>query len=197
MIKEYNSSSEVLTDLYMIVFLIVITSEIIFFIDMFFIILILLWSVMWSLSGFYLTDPNKLIFSNTIVLSCISLWVMNYGISFIYSYDIIFYFYIVILVNNIFIDLQWYDFNFYSIFFNDYIIADVFYIITGLHLMHLILGLLISSMSLCYIILCITVYVYDIVLFIFIELYLFIVLQLVYWHFLEMLWLFINYNLCF
>jgi len=42
MIKEFKSSYELLIDVYIIVFLIVIISEILFFIDMFFIMLILL-----------------------------------------------------------------------------------------------------------------------------------------------------------
>jgi len=191
MIKEFKSSYELLIDVYIIVFLIVIISEILFFIDMFFIMLILLWSVMWSLSGFYFSDPNKLSFSNTIVLSCTSLWVIIYSISFIYSYGFLCSYYNFYLVINIFIDVQCYDFNNYNMYFNDFIFGLYYYIITGLHLLHLMLGKLVAGVSLFYIICSVNAYVYDWVMYVWNNVYIFISLQLVYWHFLEMLWIFI------
>lgn len=197
MIKEFTTSYELIIDIYIFNFLIIVITEILYFIDMFLIMLILFWSVMWSLSSLYFTDPNKLTFNNTIVLSCTSLWVIIYGISFIYSYGFQYSNYMVIFIVNIFIDVQWYDFNYYNMYFNDYIFGLIFYIITGLHLLHLIVGLLVSSMSLWYLIYIIHSIIYELVMLIFIDLYIFISLQLIYWHFLEMLWLFIYYNLYF
>merc|ERR1712146_224752 len=136
-------------------------------------------------------DPCELTFANTLLLSnaAVSLGGAFISLEISSSFLIFFSFFSFILAWT-FISLQIKEFSFMGLSINDSVYSSVFFFLTGLHFFHLLVGLFLlslffwgcsypskrnSSLGLR-----VT------------EIHLFYNLQLFYWHFLEILWLFIS-----
>merc|ERR1712012_737709 len=140
--------------------------------------------------GFYLPDPCELTFANTLLLSNAA---VSLGSAFI-SLEISSQFFIVFSLFSFilawtFISLQIKEFRIMGLSINDSVYSCVFFFLTGLHFFHLLVGLFLCclyfwgcsfpSKSEYFLSLRVS------------EVHLFYNLQLLYWHFLEFLWLFI------
>jgi len=143
----------------------------------------------WSGEGFCLPDPCELTFSNTLLLSNAA---VSLGGCF-HALEIYTQFFIFILFSFklawTFISLQIKEFQIMCLLINDSVYSSLFFFLTGLHFFHLLVGLL-----LCCLFFCSCNFISKISIFINLrisEVHLFYNLQLFYWHFLEILWLFI------
>merc|ERR1712188_220461 len=144
----------------------------------------------WPGEAFYLPDPMELTFANTLLLSNAA---VSLGGAFI-SLEIscssgIFFSLISFILAWTFISLQIKEFRVMGLFINDSVYSSVFFFLTGLHFFHLVVGLFLlflffwsssfpykkSSLFLLRVS----------------EVHLFYNLLVFYWHFLEILWLFI------
>merc|ERR1711948_10189 len=121
----------------------------------------------WPGEGFYLPDPCELTFANTLLLSNAA---VSLGGAFV-SLEISSQFLII------------------GLSINDSVYSSLFFFLTGLHFFHLLFGLLL---------LCLFFWgcgfpfkIYKFINLRVSEVHLFYNLQLFYWHFLEILWLFI------
>merc|ERR1712161_148475 len=144
----------------------------------------------WPGEGFYVPDPCELTFSNTLLLSnaAVSLGgaFISLGIS---SSFLIFFSLFSFILGWTFISLQIKEFRIMGLSINDSVYSSVFFFLTGLHFFHLVVGLFLLSLffwgcsfsvkTLHFINLRVS------------EVHLFYNLQNFYWHFLEILWLFI------
>merc|ERR1712232_1223783 len=174
-------------------FFLFLASEALFFVSFF-------WSSFHSLSsptlgiwpgeGFYLPDPCELTFANTLLLSnaAVSLGGAFVSLEISSSFLIFFSLFSFILAWT-FISLQIKEFRIMGLSINDSFYSSLFFFLTGLHFFHLLLGLFLLSLffwgcSFSYKILPILNLRIS-------EVHLFYNLQLFYWHFLEILWLFI------
>merc|ERR1711972_1181127 len=120
----------------------------------------------WPGEGFYLPDPCELTFSNTLLLSNAA---VSLGVAFI--------------------SLQIKEFRIMGLSINDSVYSSLFFFLTGLHFFHLLVGLFLCCLffwgcsfpvkNQYFLGLRVS------------EVHLFYNLQLFYWHFLEILWLFI------
>merc|ERR1712054_275726 len=140
--------------------------------------------------GFYVPDPCELTFANTLLLSnaAVSLGGAFVSLEFSSSFLIFFSLFSFILAF-LFISLQIKEFRILGLSINDSVYGSLFFFLTGLHFFHLLVGLFLlslffwgSSFSLKnsrFLMKRIT------------EVHLFYNLQLFYWHFIEILWLFI------
>merc|ERR1712050_610360 len=176
-----------------LVFFIFIVSEALLFISFF-------WASFHSLSsptlgvhpgeGFYVPDPCELTFANTLLLSNAA---VSLGGAFV-SLEISSSFLIIFSLTSFclawtFISLQIKEFRIMGLSINDSVYSCLFFFLTGLHFFHLLVGLFLLGLffwgcsfhfqSLYYISLRVS------------EVHLFYNFQLFYWHFLEILWLFI------
>merc|ERR1712025_306418 len=144
----------------------------------------------WPGEAFYLPDPMELTFANTLLLSNAA---VSLGGAFV-SLEIscssgIFFSLISFILAWTFISLQIKEFRIMGLFINDSVYSSVFFFLTGLHFFHLVVGLFLLSLFFwsCS-------FQYKIVYFFLLrisEVHLFYNLQIFYWHFLEILWLFI------
>merc|ERR1712186_52094 len=140
--------------------------------------------------GFYVPDPCELTFTNTLLLSnaAVSLGGAYVSLEISSSFLIFFSLFSFILAWT-FISLQIKEFRIFGLSINDSVYSSVFFFLTGLHFFHLLVGLFLlslffwgcsfSSKKLWFLDVRVT------------EIHLFYNLQLFYWHFLEILWLFI------
>merc|ERR1711998_729928 len=138
----------------------------------------------WPGEGSYVPDPCELTFANTLLLSNAA---VSLGGAFV-SLEISSSFFSFILAWT-FISLQIKEFRIMSLSINDSVYSCLFFFLTGLHFFHLLLGLLLLSLffwgcsfsfkKMRFVNLRVS------------EVHLFYNLQLFYWHFLEILWLFI------
>merc|ERR1712066_750428 len=140
--------------------------------------------------GFYVPDPCELTFANTLLLTnaAVSLGGAFVSSQISSSFLIFFSFFSFILAWT-FISLQIKEFRIMGLSINDSVYSSVFFFLTGLHFFHLLVGLFLLSLFFwgCsfhfkmagFESLRVT------------EIHLFYNLQLFYWHFLEILWLFI------
>ena len=132
--------------------------------------------------GIYVPDPCELTYTNTLLLSNAAL---SLGCAFICrecligggNFSIISF-----MLAWTFLSLQIKEFHTLAFYINDSIFGSVFFFLTGLHFFHVIVGIILIG-----IILCIT----PINPVIFVSFHLYYNLQLIYWHFVELLWLFI------
>merc|ERR1712098_636106 len=141
-------------------------------------------------TGFYVPDPCELTFANTLLLSnaAVSLGGAFVSLEISSSFLIFFSLFSFILAWT-FISLQIKEFRIMGLSINDSVYSSVFFFLTGLHFFHLVVGLFLLSLffwgstfpSHVYTFLSLRVS----------EIHLFYNLQLFYWHFLEILWLFI------
>merc|ERR1711918_266378 len=141
-------------------------------------------------TGFYCPDPCELTFANTLLLSnaAVSLGGAFVSLEISSSFLIFFSLFSFILAWT-FISLQIKEFRIMGLSINDSVYSSVFFFLTGLHFFHLFLGLFLLSLFFwgssfpfkesCLFLLRVS------------EVHLFYNLLVFYWHFLEILWLFI------
>merc|ERR1712025_66217 len=141
----------------------------------------------WPVEGLYLPDPFELAFANTLLLSNAA---VSLGGAFV-SREILSSSNIFSLLSFIlawtFISLQLKEFLILALSINDSVYGCLFFFLTGLHFFHVVVGLVLISFVLWS-----SNFSYKGLYVIRIsERYLFYSLQLIYWHFVEVLWLFI------
>merc|ERR1711915_248531 len=193
LLRELAKKYEVLLIIFFLVFLLFLASEALLFVSFF-------WASFHSLSsptlgiwpgeGFYLPDPCELTFANTLLLSNAAVSLGGAFVSLeISSPFLIFFSLFSFCLAWTFISLQIKEFRIMGLLINDSVYSSLFFFLTGLHFFHLLVGLLLlglffwgSSFP---------VPNFRIVKLRVSEVHLFFTLQLFYWHFLEILWLFI------
>merc|ERR1711865_363718 len=193
LLREFYKKYEVLLIIFFLVFLLFLVSEGLLFVSFF-------WTSFHSLSspsfgiwpgeGFYVPDPCELTFANTLLLSNAAVSLGNAFISLeISSSSGIFFSLFSFILAWTFISLQIKEFRIMGLSINDSVYSSVFFFLTGLHFFHLVVGLFLLSLLFwgCS-------FPFKISLFFTLrvsEVHLFYNLQNFYWHFLEILWLFI------
>lgn len=144
----------------------------------------------WPGEGFYVPDPCELTFANTLLLSnaAVSLGGAVISVESSCSFSIFFSLCSFILAWT-FISLQIKEFRIMGLSINDSVYSSVFFFLTGLHFFHLVVGLFLLSLFFStashsyHVREWFNIRVTDV--------HLFYNLQVFYWHFLEILWLFI------
>merc|ERR1712017_46071 len=190
LLRESYKKVEILCVVLFLVFLIFVFSEAVLFVSFF-------WSSfhssfsptlgIWPVEGLYLPDPLELAFANTLLLSNAA---VSLGGAFV-SREILCSSNIFSLLSFIlgwtFISLQLKEFLILALSINDSVYGSVFFFLTGLHFFHVVVGLVLISFVLWS-----SNFLFKSVFVIRVsERYLFYSLQLIYWHFVEVLWLFI------
>merc|ERR1712207_125998 len=193
LLRELAKKYEILLIIFFLVFFVFLASEALLFISFF-------WASFHSLSsptlgtwpgeGFYLPDPCELTFANTLLLSNAAISLGNALISLeISSQFLIFFLLFSFILAWTFISLQIKEFQIIGLSINDSLYSSLFFFVTGIHFFHLILGLFLLCLFFCccsfpskskkFMSLRLS------------EVHLFYNLQFLYWHFIEILWLFI------
>merc|ERR1712062_679618 len=193
LLRELAKKYEILLICLFLLFFLFLASEALLFISFF-------WASFHSLSsptlgvflgeGFYLPDPCELTFANTLLLSNAAVSLGNSFISLeISSQFLISFSLFSFILAWKFISLQIKEFWILGLLINDSVYSCLFFFLTGLHFFHLLFGLLLLGLFFwaCSFPLKILSFVTLRVS----EVHLFYNLQLFYWHFLEILWLFI------
>merc|ERR1712126_597224 len=193
LLRELAKKYEVLLMVLFLVFFLFLASEALLFLFFF-------WASFHSLSsatlgtwpgeGFYLPDPCELTFANTLLLSNAA---VSLGVAFV-SLEISSQFHIFISLFSFilaftFISLQIKEFRILGLSINDSVYSCLFFFLTGLHFFHLLVGLFLCCLFFwgCSFPCKMKYFLSSRVS----EVHLFYNLQLFYWHFLEILWLFI------
>merc|ERR1712151_178895 len=193
LLREINKKYEILLMVLFLVFFLFLASEALLFLSFF-------WASLHSLSspslgicpgeGFYVPDPCELTFANTLLLTnaAVSLGGAFVGLQFSSSFLIFFSFFSFLLAWT-FISLQIKEFSIMGLSINDSVYSSVFFFLTGLHFFHLLVGLFLLSLFFwgC----SFPSKIFSSLILRVSEVHLFFNLQLFYWHFLEILWLFI------
>merc|ERR1712212_796606 len=180
-IREYTKKYEVLIIMLFIVFLVVVFSEALLFLSFFWVSFHATCSPA-AQDGIHGADPCELTYTNTLLLSNAAL---SLGCTFNFrennqgNQHILIISFILSLT---FIILEIKEFHNVGFYINDSIFMNVFFFLTGLHFLHVIVGIVLIG-----IVLCIT----PINPVIFVSFHFYYNLQLIYWHFVELLWLFI------
>merc|ERR1711953_1415264 len=193
LLRELAKKYEVLLIIFFLLFLLFLASEGLLFVSFF-------WTSFHSLSsstlgiwpgeGFYLPDPCELTFANTLLLSNAAISLGNAFISLeISSQFLISFSLFSFILAWKFISLQIKEFWILGLLINDSVYSCVFFFLTGLHFFHLLVGLFLLSLFFwgC----SFPSKVSSILNLRSSEVHLFYNLQNFYWHFLEILWLFI------
>merc|ERR1712188_80287 len=190
LLREGYKKVEVFCIILFLVFLIFVFSEGMLFVSFF-------WSSfhasfspscgIWPVEGLYVPDPLELAFANTLLLSNAAVSLGGAFVSReILSSSVLFSLLSFILAWT-FISLQLKEFLILALSINDSVYGSVFFFLTGLHFFHVMVGLILLSFVLWS-----SNFSYKSHLRIRVsERYLFYSLQLIYWHFVEVLWLFI------
>merc|ERR1711972_906280 len=193
LLREYYKKYEILLMVLFLVFFLFLASEALLFVSFF-------WASFHSLSspslgispgeGFYVPDPCESTFANTLLLSNAAVSLGGGFVSLEISCSLLIFFSLFsFILAWTFISLQIKEFRIMGLSINDSIYGSVFFFLTGLHFFHLVVGLFLlslffwgcsfsskngsfSSSRIS-------------------ELHLFYNLQIFYWHFIEILWLFI------
>merc|ERR1712087_344955 len=193
LLRELNKKYEILLIILFLVFFLFLGSEALLFVSFF-------WASFHSLSspslgiwpgeGFYIPDPCELTFANTLLLSnaAVSLGGAFVSLEISCSFLIFFSLFSFILAWTFF-SFQIIEFRIMGLSINDSFYSCIFFFLTGLHFFHLVLGLLLISLfywgssfpSKRFFILSLRSS----------GIHLFYNLQFFYWHFVEVLWLFI------
>merc|ERR1712039_603924 len=152
----------------------------------------------WPGEGFYVPDPTELTFTNTLLLSNAAVSLGGAFISLeISSSNILVFSLFSFILAIMFISLQIREFRIMGLNINDTVYSSCFFFLTGLHFFHLVIGLFLLSLFFWG---CSFQYKVNSSLSLrSSEVHLFYNLQNFYWHFLEILWLFIFlflYSLC-
>merc|ERR1712242_287995 len=193
LLRELGKKYEVLLMVLFLVFLLFIVSEALLFVSFFWASFHTLSSPtleIWPGEGFYLPDPCELTFANTLLLSNAAVSLGGAFVSLeISSQFLIFFSSFSFILAWTFISLQIKEFRIMGLSINDSVYSCLFFFLTGLHFFHLLLGVLLlglffwgcsfSVKNQYFVNLRVS------------EVHLFYNLQLFYWHFLEILWLFI------
>merc|ERR1712075_23733 len=192
LIREYYKKYEALIINLFIVFIIFVFSEAMLFVSFF-------WASFHSscspslgnyYEGFYVPDPCELTYANTLLLSNAA---VSLGCGFImkeiYSLSMVLFSLISFVLAWTFISLQIKEFRNMGFSINDSVYSSVFFFLTALHFFHLVVGLFLLSLFFwgCS---------FPSKVFLYLnlrssEVHLFYNLGNFYWHFLEILWLFI------
>jgi len=193
LLRELNKKYEILLMVLFLVFFLFLASEALLFISFF-------WASfhssaspsfgVWPGEGFYVPDPCELTFANTLLLSnaAVSLGGAFVSLEISSSSGIFFSLFSFILAWT-FISLQIKEFRIMGLSINDSVYSSVFFFITGLHFFHLVVGLFLLSLFFWS---CSFPFKMFQILFLRVsEVNLFYNLQIFYWHFLEIIWLFI------
>merc|ERR1711897_10514 len=193
LLREFAKKYEVLLIVFFLVFFLFLASEGLLFISFF-------WASFHSLSsptlgiwpgeGFYLPDPCELTFANTLLLSNAAVSLGGAFVSLeISSQFLIFFSLFSFILAWTFISLQIKEFRIMGLSINDSVYSSLFFFLTGLHFFHLLLGLFLLGLFFwgC----SFPAKIISVVSLRVSEVHLFYNLQLFYWHFLEILWLFI------
>jgi heme/copper-type cytochrome/quinol oxidase subunit 3 len=193
LLRELAKKYEVLLMVLFLLFFLFLASEALLFLSFFWASFHSLSSPslgIWPSEGFYLPDPCQLTFANTLLLSNAA---VSLGGSFVSLEIALLYFIIFSLLSlvfsQLFMSLQIKEFCIMALLINDSIYSCLFFFLTGLHFFHLTVGLFLLSLFFwsCS-------FPSKILLFAFfrvLEVHLFYSSLLFYWHFLEILWLFI------
>merc|ERR1712060_1007126 len=140
--------------------------------------------------GFYLPDPCELTFANTLLLTndAVSLGGAFVSLEISLQFYIFFSLFSFILAWT-FISLQIKEFRIMGLSINDSVYSSVFFFLTGLHFFHLLVGLFLLSLFFwgC----SFPSKIFSFLILRVSEVHLFYNLGNFYWHFLEILWLFI------
>merc|ERR1712110_1031072 len=191
---ELAKKYEILLICLFLLFFLFLASEALLFISFF-------WASFHSLSsptlgifpgeGFYLPDPCELTFANTLLLSNAAVSLGGAFVSLEISSDsFIFFSLFSFMLAWTFISLQIKEFRIMGLSINDSVYSSVFFFLTGLHFFHLVVGLFLLTLFFWGCSFPSKVENYFVNLRVS-EIHLFYNLQLFYWHFLEILWLFI------
>merc|ERR1712184_217187 len=193
LLREINKKYEILLMVLFLVFFLFLASEALLFISFF-------WASFHSLSspslgiwpgeGFYVPDPCELTFANTLLLSNAAVSLGNAFISLEISSSFLIYFSLFsFILAWTFISLQIKEFRIMGLSINDSVYSCLFFFLTGLHFFHLLLGVVLQGLFFwgC----SFSVKNHYFINLRVSEILLFYNLQLFYWHFLEILWLFI------
>merc|ERR1712071_188625 len=193
LLREFYKKYEILIMVLFLVYFLFLVSEGLLFISFF-------WATWDSLSsptlgiwpgeGFYVPDPCELTFANTLLLSHAAVSLGGAFVSMeISSSFLIFFSLFSFIIAWAFISLQIKEFRIMGLSINDSVYSSLFFFLTGLHFFHLLLGLFLLSLFLwgCS---------FKVKINLFLNLRISVIhsfnnLQLFYWHFLEILWLFI------
>merc|ERR1712186_322258 len=193
LLRELAKKYEILLMVLFLVFFLFLASEALLFVSFF-------WASFHSLSsptlnswpgeGFYLPDPCELTFANTLLLSnaAVSLGGAFVSLEISSQFLILFSLFSFCLAWT-FISLQIKEFRIMGLSINDSVYSSLFFFLTGLHFFHLLLGLFLLGLFFwgC----SFPSKIGPVVSLRVSEIHLFYNLQLFYWHFLEILWLFI------
>merc|ERR1711976_105703 len=198
LLRELDKKYEVLLIFIFLLFLLFLASEGLLFVSFF-------WTSFHSLcsptlgicfgEGFYLPDPCELTFANTLLLTNAAVSLGGAFVSLEISLQFYIFFSLFCFIQAFsFISLQIKEFRIMGLSINDSVYSSVFFFLTGLHFFHLHFSLLL---------LCLFFWgcsfpfkIYKFINLRVSEVHLFYNLQLFYWHFLEILWLFIFLVFC-
>merc|ERR1711988_591399 len=193
LLREFYKKYEVLLMVLCLVFFLFLASEALLSISFFWASFHSLSSPslgIWAGEGFYVPDPSELTFANTLLLSNAAVSLGNAFLSLEISSTLnIFFSLFSFILAWTFISLQIKEFRIMGLSINDSVYSSLFFFLTGLHFFHLVVGLFLLSLffwgnSFSYA----QNYFKNLRIS---EVHLFYNLQLFYWHFLEILWLFI------
>ena len=194
-IREYSSTYDILTLIILLLFCIMIFSESLFFLPFFWASFHATCSSMWSSHSYCTLDPWEVTSTNTVLLSNSGLSLgCTYLVYEIYVRSVLLFFCFLLAI--IFCSLQIKENRNITLFMNESIYNCVFYFLTSLHMFHVVVGIFLLGLVL-------STYCYSRTTLNFLAFqqrvsssrHLFYTLQLVYWHFVELLWLFIYYVL--
>merc|ERR1711979_103934 len=193
LLREFAIKYEILLMVLFLLFFLFLASEALLFISFF-------WASFHSLSsltlgicpveGFYLPDPSELTFANTPLLSNAAVSLGGAFVSLEISLQFLIFFSLFsFILAWTFVSLQIKEFRVMGLSINDSVYSSLFFFLTGLHFFHLLVGLFLCCLFFwgCSLQSKISNY-YSLRVS---EIHLFYNLQIFYWHFLEILWLFI------
>merc|ERR1711918_249630 len=153
LLREFIKKYEVLLIVLFMGFFLFLASEALLFVSFF-------WASFHSLSSssafiwpgeaFYLPDPMELTFANTLLLSNAAISLGDAFISLEISCSSkIFFSLISFILAWTFISLQIKEFRVMGLFINDSVYPSLFFLLTGLHFFHLVVGLFLSVFLCC------------------------------------------------
>merc|ERR1712164_131621 len=144
----------------------------------------------WPGEGFHVPDPCELTFANTLLLSNTAVSLGGAFVSLEISCSLLIFFSLFsFILAWTFISLQIKEFRIMGLSINDSVYSSVFFFLTALHFFHLVVGLFLLSLFFWG---CSLPSKIALIFFLRVsEVHLFYNLQIFYWHFLEVLWLFI------
>merc|ERR1711972_427146 len=193
LLRELAKKYEILLMVLFLVFFLFLASEGLLFVSFF-------WASFHSLSsptlgswpgeGFYLPDPCELTFANKLLLTNAAVSLGGAFVSLEISLQFYIFFSLFCFIQAFsFISLQIKEFRIMGLSINDSVYSSVFFFLTGLHFFHLLFGLLLLGLFFwscsfpVKILLFVNLRVSEVILF--------SNLLIFYWHFVEILWIFI------